>query len=127
MEKESYALFVDNSGSVGGSQNYWDTVQHIITQYSKDIAHYYLWNSNCKEESLKTLEKSISTRQGTGGTSPEYVAYEIVAKKYSRIILVTDGEVGNDSVKRCDESFEKAASVFKISKSICYIVSTGYG
>lgn len=37
------------------------------------------------------MEKSISTKQGTGGTSPEYVAYEIVAKKYSKIILVTDG------------------------------------
>ncbi len=40
---------------------------------------------------------------------------------------MTDGEVGNDSVKRCDESFEKAAAGFKISKAICYIISTGYG
>jgi hypothetical protein len=118
---------VDNSGSVGGSQNYWDTVQQIIIQYGKDISHYYLWNSTCKEETLKTLENSIAKRQGTGGTSPEHVAYEIVAKRYSGVILVTDGEVGNDSVKRCDESFEKAAGEFKISKAICYIISTGYG
>jgi hypothetical protein len=118
---------VDNSGSVGGSANYWDTVNQIIIQYGKDIGHYYLWNSNCGKTDLKTMEKSISTRQGTGGTSPEYVAYEIVAKRHSRIILVTDGEVGNQSVKLCDKSFEKAAWEFKIVKSICYIISTGYG
>jgi hypothetical protein len=55
------------------------------------------------------------------------VAYEIVARRYPRIILVTDGEVGNDSVKRCDEAFDKVEKEFKISKSICYIISTGYG
>jgi hypothetical protein len=46
---------VDNSGSVGGSQNYWGTVEQIIAQYGKDIGHYYLWNSTCKEEGLKAL------------------------------------------------------------------------
>jgi hypothetical protein len=65
---------VDNSGSVGGSANYWDTVQQILIQYGKDIGHFYLWNSNCGNTDLKTLEKSITTRQGTGGTSPEHVA-----------------------------------------------------
>jgi len=49
-----------------------------------------------------------------------------VAKKIKKVILVTDGEVDNGSVQRCDEAFEKAAKEnFKISKSICYIVSTG--
>jgi hypothetical protein len=38
-------LFVDNSGSVGGSENYWSTVSHIITQYGADINDVYLWNS----------------------------------------------------------------------------------
>jgi hypothetical protein len=125
MEESTYALFVDNSGSVGGSQNYWDTVQQIITQFGKDISHYYLWNSNCGLSTLKDLEKSISSKQGIGGTNPDDVATEIVNKKFSRIILVTDGEVG--SVQRCDQTFEKAEqNGFKISKSICYIISTGY-
>ena len=35
MEKDDYALFIDNSGSVGGSINYWDTVRDIVAQYSK--------------------------------------------------------------------------------------------
>lgn len=108
MQKDSYALFVDNSGSVGGSQNYWDTVQMILTQYGPDISQCYLWNSNCGACTRKELENSINTRKGTGGTSPEHVAYEVVAKRYPKVILVTDGQVDNGSVQRCDEAFEKA-------------------
>lgn len=91
MEKDSYALFVDNSGSVGGSQNYWDTVAMILTQYGPDISQCYLWNSNCYASTRKVLEESINTRRGTGGTSPEHVANEIVARRYPKVILVTDG------------------------------------
>ena len=75
MQKESYSLFVDNSGSVGGSANYWDTVAQIITQYAKDIESYYLWNSTCDKFSLKKLQESIASKRGTGGTSPDNVAY----------------------------------------------------
>jgi len=75
-------LFVDNSGSVGGSENYWSTVSHIITQYGADINDVYLWNSTAGP---------ILTRKGTGGTNPENVAQVIVQNKYQRIILVTDG------------------------------------
>jgi hypothetical protein len=53
MEKESFALFVDNSGSVGGCQSYWQTVADILVQYAKDITHYYLWGSYCKISSKK--------------------------------------------------------------------------
>ena len=39
---------------------------------------------------------------------------------------MTDGEVDNGSVKSCDLTFEQAEkNNFKISKSICYIISTG--
>ncbi|CAM6005429.1 unnamed protein product [Sphagnum balticum] len=129
MESESYALFVDNSGSVGGSQNYWDTVDDILKQYGKDITDYYFWNSVCELTPKKNFENWIVTKRGTGGTDPEHVATEIVAKKYANIILVTDGEVGDHSVQRCDQIFEAAFAQekFKINKSLCYIISTGYG
>ena len=51
--KPKYAIFVDNSGSTGGCKNYWETVNYLITQYGKDISHYYLWNSNCGSSSKK--------------------------------------------------------------------------
>lgn len=129
MEKDSYALFVDNSGSVGGSNDYWGTVQLIITQYAKDISHYYLWNSTCDKSSKKEMENWISSKKGTGGTSPEHVATTIINEKITHVILVTDGQVGDHSVQNCDKQFETALDKqqFKISKSICYIISTGYG
>jgi len=49
-------------------------VRTIIDLYAKDITHYYLWNSNCGHVILKDMEASIAKKQGTGGTSPEYVA-----------------------------------------------------
>lgn len=129
MEKDSYALFVDNSGSVGGSIDYWGTVQTIINQYAKDISHYYLWNSTCGKTSKKEIENWIASKKGTGGTSPEHVATTIVQEKLTHVILVTDGEVGDHSVQSCDKQFENALNNigFKISKSVCYIISTGYG
>ena len=131
MEKdkeEGFALFIDNSGSVGGSLNYWNTVSMIFGQYAKDTAHYYLWNSTCDPTTKKVLENNITSRKGTGGTSPNNVATEIVQKRFKRIILVTDGQVGNEKVQLCDKIFETAADKgFKLSKSICYIVSSEYG
>jgi hypothetical protein len=55
MEKDSFALFVDNSGSVGGSTNYWECVRTVITKYAKDITQYYMWNSSLMNSSLKEL------------------------------------------------------------------------
>ena len=129
IERDSYALFVDNSGSVGGSENYWTTVDDILKQYGRDITHYYYWNSVCGLNDKKSFENWITTRRGTGGTDPEHVATEIVARMFTNVILVTDGEVGDHSVQRCDQIFEAAFSQdkFRINKSLCYIISTGSG
>jgi len=54
------------------------------------------------------MEASIKARKGTGGTSPEHVATTIVKEKFKKIILVTDGEVGDYSVQACDKTFEAA-------------------
>ena len=129
MEKDQgYALFVDNSGSVGGSLNYWGQVDEILKQYGKDITHYFIWNSDCTLRNKKELEKNIESRKGTGGTQPQHVAQSIVSQKLDTIILVTDGQVGNNAVQECDHIFEQAAAKgFKLKKSICYIVSSDYG
>jgi hypothetical protein len=108
MEKENYALFVDNSGSVGGSENYWSTVQTVLDSYAKDISHYFLWNSSLSEVKIKDIEGWIKSKKGTGGTSPDIVANEIVRRHFTHIILVTDGEVGDGSVQACDRTFDEA-------------------
>lgn len=122
--KESYALFVDNSGSVGNCQHYWQTVSDILNDYAKDISHYYFWNSRCGLSSKKEFEDSIISKRGTGGTNPTYVAEEIVKERFSNIILVTDGEVGDHEVNNCDTVLNRAFSdkQFKIAKVICYVI-----
>lgn len=126
MNKDTYALFVDNSGSVGGCVNYWQTINDIIIEYGKDITHYYLWNSRCNPSSKKEFEESIISKRGTGGTSPEYVAQEIVAKAFTSIILVTDGEVGDHSVHSCDTTLNNAYNTnkFKIERAVCYVIGS---
>ena len=122
--KESYALFVDNSGSVGGCQHYWQTVSDILNDYAKDITHYYLWNSKCGLSTKKEFEASILSKRGTGGTSPSFVAEEIVKERFGNIILVTDGEVGDHDVNMCDTIFNRAFAdkQFKIGKAVCYVI-----
>ena len=129
MEKDSYTLFVDNSGSVGNSQNYWGAVQTVINKYAKDITEYYLWNSQISKSSLKELEGWIKSKKGTGGTSPQLVANEVVQRKIKNIILITDGEVGDHNVQACDKCFEDAEknSGFKYNKTICVLASSSYG
>lgn len=51
------------------------------------------------------------------------MAKEIVSKKIKKIILITDGQVSDSSVQRCDEYLNE----YQLEKSICYIISTGYG
>jgi hypothetical protein len=74
IEKESYAIFADNSGSVGGCITYWSTIDDILKQYGQDIDHFYFWNSHCYPSSKKEFEAAILARRGTGGTSPEGAA-----------------------------------------------------
>lgn len=107
IAEDSYSLFVDNSGSVGNCTHYWETVNHILTEYAKDITHYYFWNSNCNAYTKKNFMNWVETKRGTGGTSPELVAAEIAKSKHTNIILVTDGEVGDHSVSRCDNILEE--------------------
>ena len=126
IAEESFALFVDNSGSVGGCTNYWDTVNNILIEYARDITHFYYWHSNCGLTTKKEFEIWAASKRGTGGTSPETVAQEIVNQEFSNIILVTDGEVGDYNVSACDKILEEASQKkqFKIKKSICYVIGS---
>lgn len=46
VNKEKYQFFMDVSGSVGGSANYYDTVSQIIALFSAEIDNLYVWDSS---------------------------------------------------------------------------------
>lgn len=66
-----YSIFVDNSGSVGNCTSYWESVSEILTLYANTISNYYLWNSRCDIHSKKAFQDWVTSKRGTGGTSPE--------------------------------------------------------
>lgn len=57
---------------------------------------------------------------GRGGTSPELVAQKVIKKGLKKIILVTDGQVSDHSVQKCDEFLK----IHEFTKTICFIIST---
>ena len=96
---EKYQFFLDVSGSVGGSANYYDTVSQILTLYGPEIDTFYLWDTSIETVDKKGLEKLIQKKEGRGGTSPKVVARQIVNKNLKNIILITDGQVGDGDVR----------------------------
>lgn len=54
------------------------------------------------------------------------MAEEIAKKQYPNIILITDGEVSDQDVRRCDNIFEEACKKFnfKIKKAVCYVIGS---
>ncbi len=66
----------------------------------------------------------ILKKTGRDGTAPYVVANECIKKQLRNIILITDGEVGQDQVKLCNGILAN----HKFNKSICYIISSSsYG
>ena len=104
--ENGYCFMVDISGSVGGSAHYWGMVGELVALYGQEVKEYYFWDSSIEVATKKQMEGAIEKRTGRGGTSPELVAQEIVKKQLKRIILITDGQVSDHSVKRCDEILE---------------------
>lgn len=70
MQAEKYQFFLDISGSVGGSVNYWNTVNDLLTLYGPDVENYYFWDSHVQRTDKKTVEKYIKNKTGCNGTSP---------------------------------------------------------
>jgi len=52
-------MFLDTSGSVGGSNNYWSTVNDVLALYGPKIKKYYFWNSDLEPIDKKRFEKAI--------------------------------------------------------------------
>lgn len=110
MSESKPHIFIDYSGSTGHSDRYWDNVKTIVDRF-KDNSTITFWDSEKPQTvSYDNALKIIEEREGNCGTTPSLIAPLTVPDSY--VILVTDGQVANSEVKRCDEilnsrSFEK--------------------
>ncbi len=74
----------------------------ILAEYAPRITNYYLWHHDTRVSSKKEFEFAIANMRGGGGNYAYKVAEEIVKNKYSHIILITDGEIMDSDVQKCD-------------------------
>lgn len=112
------AIFIDISGSVGGSDIYWENVDKIVANNKK--AKFIVWDTYTKEVDYKDILNYIKTKKGYGGTMISCVASLIVEKNYNdkNIIIITDGEVSHSDVILSETKLKD----FNIKEVECHII-----
>lgn len=113
------SIFLDISGSVNNSLHYWENVKNIYNKHKDDISDFYVWDNGVKKHDRTTFIAYINSMRGYGGTEPSKIINCIKTNKIKHIILITDGEVGDDEVSRTDKLLDN----YKLEKSICYIIA----
>jgi len=107
MEKINSAIliYIDCSGSTGGSRSYWNKVKVIIDQARKDYTEvrYFFWDNNAYKVSRLDVNNRIMKMTGGGGTSPSCFASEKKLPALSDVIIITDGQVSEGEVTKCDK------------------------
>lgn len=112
-------LFVDISGSVNNFTEYWNLVEKVKNENTFNTI--YLWDSDIKKSNLDELNQMIKQKKGYKGTNPELICQVLKKEKINdNIVIITDGDVSNHAVQRCDESL----SNYKINNVECYIIGS---
>ena len=114
--KKLKTLFAfDCSGSVNGNSIYFNEINRIIKEYYKNGDKFFLWSSNYKEYSKPEIMKWIQNKSGYGGTSSERIAEiaKICPNHREHLIIVTDGEVGENNIRQSDNLMNQYDIKFK--------------
>lgn len=110
-------LFVDISGSVNYFIEYWNLVEKVKNENT--FSKIYLWDSQIKKSNLEELNQMIKQKKGYAGTNPELICQVLKKEKINdNIVIITDGDVNDNYVQKCDESL----SDYKINNVECYII-----
>ena len=97
----------DNSGSITSIADiYFNTCNNIIKDFYKNGDKFYLWSSSYNSKTYDQIISWINTKKAFGGTNSELIAqiaHEIGNYSNIHLILVTDGEVSENHIKKSDE------------------------
>lgn len=110
-------IFVDCSGSTGSNSKYWDRVSQLIE--SNKSASFFFWDDICRKYSYTDAVKHVNSRRGIGGTYPNCFVREI--SNSDSIIIITDGQVSESDVKKCDDIMNR----LKLSDVTVEFIDTG--
>ena len=122
--KLSTLFAFDNSGSVKGKIEYFNEIDRIVKKYYKPGDKFYLWETTYTEKSKPEIEEWIKNKKGHGGTDSENIAKLIQESPNHRehLIIVTDGEVPENCIKKCDDIMSQSNIQFKFIS--VYVVGT---
>ena len=97
----------DNSGSITNIADiYFSTCNNIIKKYYKNGDKFYLWSNSYDSKTYDQIISWINKKKAFGGTNSELIAqiaHEIGNYSNIHLILVTDGEVSENHIKKSDE------------------------
>ena len=105
--KKCFAM--DYSGSTSGEKFYHDNVKEILDKKYKEGDDLILWDDKAKFIPYNEYMDINKNRKGWGGTYPNIIFSLFKDKEkthYSEFILITDGQVGEYEVQKCDEEFQ---------------------
>ena|SRR5579885_242760 len=95
---------VDVSGSTDCKRDYFEKVKAIYNELKEQYNEVtiLLWNSYCRNVNEIELLDIISNRKGNGGTYPHTFADVHTLPPDSNLVIITDGQIEEDKIERCD-------------------------
>lgn len=119
---------IDASGSTQGNVFYWSKVYQILEDMKVELpdCNAIFWDTSMINfplgEALKQINNSRTSICG-GGTSPSCFIHALSRTKNNRLVLITDGQVGNNEVQICDTIIDQEN--IKFSMVHCHFLNTG--
>lgn len=116
---------LDISGSTGGIRPYHDLSRQIYDSI-KDLSHIIIgWNSGYRILSDSEYMNIATSMRGFGGTMTSAIAYylETLVSQEIDLIILTDGQVEQSDIYRCDQVMQNVVSRNKITSVSAFISS----
>ncbi|KAK8898415.1 hypothetical protein M9Y10_000702 [Tritrichomonas musculus] len=124
---KNHRLFaIDLSGSVKNVEVYHKKVQGIFEKNYKNGDTIIIWNHEAQIIDYETMNQYYSSMHGNGGTDPCTIVDELIQNKdipREHLILVTDGQISSELVKKCDQIIQSNNISFKYVTT--YIIGRG--
>jgi hypothetical protein len=99
---------IDYSGSTYGENFYHKNVKMILDEKYKAGDDIIIWDFTAQFMPYSKYMKINKDREGRGVTCPSIILSSFKKKThYSEFILITDGEVDQNEVHKCDKELEK--------------------
>lgn len=128
MSKSFYSnnsiVCIDISGSVSGYEFYWKTVKSIVNDWLIRFPNpvWCFWNTDAIVSYTKDLYiKHFSEKIGYNATMSDVIVPVLKNHKINEnILLITDGEVDNQSIDRCDLQLRQ----YHVNNVECHIINS---